>query len=217
MSSNVILENIDIELNHFNNIYPDIHANQAIQYFSTETFQTQFPNLKPCDLSVIHLNIRSIHANGSVFCSYLETLKSKFDVICLSETWNNNLPTIDHFFPSYIGFHSSRPEGTRGGGVSIFISKRFSNVELLDLSSNGEAIECIFVRFKSSNVLINIGCIYRPPQNNHDELISLFEDKLRSLNLNSSTCIICGDFNYDLFKISDDNNSSNFYDTANSR
>ena len=74
MSSKEILENIDIELNHFNKIYPDIHANQAIQYFSTETFQTQFPNLKPCDLSAIHLNIRSIHANGSEFCSHLETL-----------------------------------------------------------------------------------------------------------------------------------------------
>ena len=182
MSSNVILENIDIELNHFNNIYPDIHANQAIQYFSTETFQTQFPNLKPCDLSVIHLNIRSIHANGSVFCSYLETLKSKFDLICLSETWNNNSPIIDHFFPSYIGFHSSRPEGVRGGGVSIFVSKRFSYADLLDLSSDSEAMECIFVRSERCNVSINIGCIYRPPQNNHDDFISQFEDKLRSLN-----------------------------------
>ena len=105
MTSKVILQNIDIKLNHLNYIYLNIHDNQAIQYFITETFQTQFQNLKPCDFSVIHLNIRPIYANGSLFCSYLETLISKFDLICLSETWNNNSP-------SYIGFHSSRPEGT---------------------------------------------------------------------------------------------------------
>ena len=181
MSSSVILEDIDIELNHFNNIYPDIHANQAIQYFTTETFQTQFPNLKPCDLSIIHLNIRSIYANGSVFCSYLETLKSKFDVICLSETWNKNSPRIDTFFPSCIGFHSSRPERERGGGVLIFISNIFSNLDLLDLSSDSEAMECIFVRFLRSNISINVGCIYRPPQNIHQDFISQFEDKLIAL------------------------------------
>ena len=67
MTSNVIIKNYDIELNHLNNIYPDIHDNQSIQYFITETFQTQFQNLKSCDLSVIHLNIWSIYANGNVF------------------------------------------------------------------------------------------------------------------------------------------------------
>ena len=68
MNSNVILENIDIELNHLNNIYPDNYDNQAIQYFTTHTSQTQFQNCKPCDLSAIHLNIRSIYANESIFC-----------------------------------------------------------------------------------------------------------------------------------------------------
>ena len=111
------------------------------------------------------------------YCSYLETLKSKFDVTCLSETRKGNSPTIDNFFPTYIGFHSSRPEGARSGGISIFISETFSNIDLLDLSSDSEAMECIFVHFNISNASINIGWIQRPPQNNHDGLISQFEDK----------------------------------------
>ena len=40
MTSKVILKNIDIEQDHMNIIYPDIHDNQTIQYFTTETFQT---------------------------------------------------------------------------------------------------------------------------------------------------------------------------------
>ena len=50
----------------------------------------------------------------------------------------------------------------------------------------------------------------------HDKYVSQFEVKLRALNLNSSTCILSGDCNYDLFKIPDDNRSLNFHDTANS-
>ena len=71
------------------------------------------------------------------------------------------------------------------------LRNRFSNVDPLHFSSDSEAMKSIFVRFIRSDVSINIGCIYTPPQNNHDDFISQFEDKLRALNLNSSTCIQC--------------------------
>ena len=80
-------------------------------------------------------------------------------------------------------------------------------MDLLDLSSDSEAMECMFGSLIRSNVSINIGCTYISSHNNHDDFTLQFEDKLRVLNLNSSTCTVCGDFNYDLYKFSDDNRS----------
>ena len=87
MSSNPILQNIDADINHFNNAFPDVFNNDnSNQYFTVETFNNQFNHLNKTDLSILHLNIRSLAANGEDFISYIETLTVKFDIICLSET-----------------------------------------------------------------------------------------------------------------------------------
>ena len=55
-------------------------------------------------LTLIHLNIRSIKANGDNFVSYLENINLKFDVICLSETWINDNDFSEDFLPGYKSF-----------------------------------------------------------------------------------------------------------------
>ena len=138
MSSNPILQSIDAEINHFNNAFPDVFNNDNLnQYFTVETFNNQFNHLSKTDLSILHLNIRSLAANGDDFISYIETLNVKFDIICLSETWLNDSNIIDnHFFPLYNSYHSFRPAGKRGGDVSIFVIKNHPFENLPHLSSN---------------------------------------------------------------------------------
>ena len=209
---------MDAEINHFNNTFPDVFNNDNLsQYFTVKTFNNQFNDLNKIDLSILHLNIRSLAANGDDFISYIETLDVKFDIICLSETWLNDSNVIDnHFFPLYNSYHSFRPAGKRGGGVSIFVLKNHLSENLLHLSSNEESIECVFVQLKNGDSYIKVGCVYRPPYNNHDDFLFQYENKLTSLNPNNSSCIICGDFNYDLFKISQDHKSANFYEHSSS-
>ena len=70
------------------------------------------------NLSIIHLNIRSISSNIDEFIAYLATIEVDFDVICLSETWLNSDKPYDCYFPGYKSFHSMR-SNRRGGGVAI--------------------------------------------------------------------------------------------------
>ena len=79
---------IDIDLNYFDNLYNGLHDNQ--QYFNSDLFNNKFHNdvsNLSNNLSIMHVNIRSISANGDELVAYLETLILKFDIICLTETW----------------------------------------------------------------------------------------------------------------------------------
>ena len=146
MSTTTILEDIDVEINHFNNAFPDVLNNQNCLYYNVETFNSKFNDLNQTDLSIIHLNIRSLAANGDDFNSYISMLNLNFDVICFSETWINESNLSDnHLFPLYNGYHSSRPPGKRGGGVSIFVLKTRQSKKLSSLSTNDESIECVFI------------------------------------------------------------------------
>ena len=57
---------------------------------------------KDCvDISLFHLNIRSLNANHRGLCQYLEMLSLDFDVIVLSEIWSNNVDYYHSILPGY--------------------------------------------------------------------------------------------------------------------
>ena len=210
MSDDNIFDDLDPEINHFNRAFPDLNDNQLNQYFTSSTFNNSFND---SSFSLIHVNIRSINANGDAFISYLSTLKLKFSVICLTETWSNDHNFLDNIFDSYKGFHAFRSVDRRGGGVSIYVQNDFKMKHLTNYSCSLNYIECVVVEIFSQSKVINVGCFYRPPNSDHDNFINDFEDKITRLN-NNKTLIICGDFNYDLLKISSETRVSNFYDVV---
>ena len=65
---------------------PDIHYNSYtdLQYYNENSFNKVFKQSD--ELSVIHLNIKSIPANLAQFGAQLETLLVTFKIIALSET-----------------------------------------------------------------------------------------------------------------------------------
>ena len=96
---------LDADLNHFDLLYPSISQSRERQYFNTDTFNESFNRNNCKSFRIIHLNIRSIQANGDDFVTYLSTLKTIFDVICFSETWMSDSSMLNPF-PDYNGFHS---------------------------------------------------------------------------------------------------------------
>ena len=52
---------------------------------------------KKYGLSFIHFNCRSLKSNFVNLHSYLQTLKQKFDIIAISETWLNDNDNITDF------------------------------------------------------------------------------------------------------------------------
>jgi len=76
------------------------------------------------DISVFHLNIRSLDANHRGLCQYLELLSSDFDIIVLSEIWSYNVEYYHNILPGYT-FYFELPNGTNIGGIGMYIANTF--------------------------------------------------------------------------------------------
>ena len=98
------------------------------------------------NLSVLHLNIRSINENFENFKMFLSNLNFSFRIICFSETWWNdsNVDNSNYELPNYISVHQIRNH-YKEGGVSVYIHKNFEFKVRNDLSINSKDIESIDV------------------------------------------------------------------------
>ena len=125
MFEDLVLDSeIDADLNYFNDAYPSLNDNHYDQYFDSSAFNNlQLDNNS--NFSVMHLNIRSLKKNGETFEAYISTLKLKFDVICLTETWSKDIELINDFLDDYSVFCSTR--SGRGGGSAIYVKNCFKS------------------------------------------------------------------------------------------
>ena len=73
---------------------------------------------------VFHLNIRSINSNFDLLLAYLNTLKFKFPVIVLTETWVCDESINTFQIDDYSSFNI-KAKG-RSGGICIFVHNSFS-------------------------------------------------------------------------------------------
>ena len=67
------LVNIDIDVNLFNNIYPDLNGNQSSEYYDCSKFNKLSMNSNT-DLLLLNFNIRSICANFDTFNCFTNLL-----------------------------------------------------------------------------------------------------------------------------------------------
>ena len=114
MSENNNFEAIDADLNHFDLLFPSFNNSNSEQYYDGTKFNQKFLSTETNDLSLIHLNIRSLQRNGDVFLTFLSTLDLKFDIITLAETWDTN-SALSNPFQNHNLFQSTG--ATRLGGV----------------------------------------------------------------------------------------------------
>ena len=78
------LVNIDIDVNLFNNIYPDLNGNQSSEYYDCPKFNKLSMNTNT-DLLLLNFNIRSIGANLDTFNCFTNLLNKKIDILSFSE------------------------------------------------------------------------------------------------------------------------------------
>ena len=86
------------------------------QYYSIE----QFP--MPADdnsISLLHINIRSLHKNIDKLKILLNSINYKFSFIALSETWLKSVPHSYYFLPGYELIVNNRHGTKTGGGVTL--------------------------------------------------------------------------------------------------
>ena len=105
------IENGNILFDNSSN--PDLHFhNTNIQNLNTpyifpEDLQKFLGDDKDENVSVLHLNIRSINKNFENFKMFLSNLNFSFSTICFSETWLNdsNVDNSNYELPNYVSVH----------------------------------------------------------------------------------------------------------------
>ena len=77
------LVNIDIDVNLFNNIYPDRNGYHSSEYYDFQKFN-KLSMSSNTDLLLLNFNIRSVGANFDTFNCFTNLLNKKFDILSFS-------------------------------------------------------------------------------------------------------------------------------------
>lgn len=165
--------------------------------------------------NIIHLNCRSINSDEKFdeFLLFLERTKVDWSVICLSETWLTDDLEKKRTIEGYKSYFDSRIQ-MHGGGVAIFIKNDIES-QPLNTHQSFDHTESIFVECKiNDSKKLVIGVIYRPPKLPPSTFLPQLEQCLEDITVgHNSSVIVTGDFNFDLFKASDDGNVNTFLNT----
>ena len=81
--NNDIFNDIDPEINHFAEIFPDLNNSEQCDYYFIDKFNEHcIRNMN--DLNIIHCNIRYPYMHHDEFLALLSILCVKFDILCFS-------------------------------------------------------------------------------------------------------------------------------------
>lgn len=191
----------DKDIDPDNNFYN--HVNLDCRYFTDEQFECKYS--PTAELSMIHFNARRFSANFHKIEQYLNSLSFKFDVIAMSETWLQE-DSCDFALDGYSVYCKSRVGNSNSGGVAIFVRNSLKHHALDNLSFIIESgnIQCVSVAINlnsNDNKYVIITCMYRSPGSD----LKVFRGSLENLisKVNNKDWFVCGDFNLDLFKYDD--------------
>ena len=182
-------------------------------YFSLPSANNNSPNPHSCKLNILHVNARSICSNDRFeeFLLFISRSACTWQAICVSESWLSDHLVSSRQIPGFIGYFNNRKERT-GGGVALYINEHYvRNSNLADIDTL-KCTESLFVEIQiSSSLKCIIGVIYKPPDLNNNQFFDEFTNALEQLNNKNKTAFLVGDFNLDLFNISSDNASLEFF------
>ena len=156
------------------------------------------------NLNVNRDRIRIAHLNTSSFAEFEAMLmRTKFDIITLSETWLKNNPLLlNHITnPGYKNEFNNREE-KRGGGVGLCIREGLK-YKRDDISTKDSTIEHMWLQVKSEKDSFLLAVFYRPSSTSAEKKSWL--NKMETLMAHVNTIwtgpvIITGDLNINLLK-----------------
>ncbi|MGL1889690.1 MAG: reverse transcriptase domain-containing protein [Reichenbachiella sp.] len=181
---------IDPDVNYLNgtNIMPQT------QYYVEKDFNTEFSQNN--NLSLFHINIRSIPKHFNELSHYLDTLAIKFKIIGVTETWLKGYH-INYRIPNYnseLDMRAKKP----GGGVSLYLHSSLQYTVRTDLQMGADT-NSVFVEINCNSTLnkrnIVVGCIYRPPYFSLSKFNDLLNNMLGQLQGEHKYIYLIGDFN----------------------
>lgn len=137
-----------------------------------------------CDLSFIHLNIRSLRKNFTTFISQINNIINKIHLIILTET---NIVDDENNFYSLHGFNSTflNREG-RGGGIAVYVKE---NINFKTTNINTDSYETLRIDINKNNKTTTVIPIYRPPHQNINTFTNELDLSISNINRKNTTII----------------------------
>ena len=180
-----IFNDIDVELNHFQEIYPNLSNSESSNYYNLETFN-KLPGKNKNDLSIFYQNIRSLNSNYDNVSDLLSSLECKFDILCFTESWLTSHSAKFYEFNDYSSFHILREAKTflSYGGVSAYISRELIASKI---DNYNPYIESLFLNVSKNKEEFVLGLVYRPPNTD----CNIFIEKLEEIReFSHSACLL---------------------------
>ena len=193
-------------------IYNDIFMGITSSYKTVDDINTNVCKLwKSPGLKLFHVNIRSLKKNIISLQEFLNLFNFNFDVIILSESWLKP-DDIDHFdIQNYNSEHLTR-KARAGGGVSLYVHKRFKYKLLPQFCICNDILEMLFIELTSTRQNIILGGVYRPPSYKVQDFNTTLNQYLTNCTKNNKLCYLVGDFNINLFDYGQHLHTTNFVD-----
>ena len=163
------------------------------------------------DLSLLHMNIRSLSCHYDELVSTLVNLEVNFDVVAVSEIWYtfDNPIQVNVEMPGYKLFLSQ--SHSQNGGVGLYIKSCLAPVHRTDLSIDSNDFETVWVEIENKhgkNYLFC--CVYRHPSSNLDQFSNYLQEILSNKAVVDKQLFILGDFNSDLLSYNTHAPTANF-------
>lgn len=190
----LILSNISSMTNAIIDSYVSVPMDNNLNIF-TPIFDIN-NKLKPFRnfINLAHLNSVSIPLHRDEI--YRIILKTKFDIICFSETnIKKDTPAYRYNFPGYKLFHVDR-EGPCGGVGVLIRSDWAHNAKKINVNFNQLQPECIFIELVINKIKVCIGVLYKSPNVRYGVFRDIIEI-LAFLSTKYEHCFFTGDWNID--------------------
>ena len=187
-------------------IEPDINCN----YYNVQEFQSIETSAK--DISLFHMNIRSLHLHFDELFTLLTTTGADFEIIGLSETKETVESSLakNTDIPGYKFYNT--PSQSAAGGVGIYVKSNLKVAKRIDLSISTLNFETVWIEIqntKSKNVLCC--CAYRHPSSEINTSNDHMQEIMTRTENENKLVFIMGDFN--LLNYENHTPTSNFLNT----
>jgi hypothetical protein len=186
-------EMIDLETNYFS-------LNELNDFLATSKSKGK----------IIQINIRSLKKNFNSLKNMLNICNTTFEYIALSETWLTPQDDINFFKLQGYNIEYINRKCGRGGGVLLYINNNIDYKLRTDLCINEpDFMECVTVETCQSNCKKSlVMSLYKAPNINMHTFNEKFDLMLQTFNCQEM--YLCGDFNINLLKSSEQKETNDF-------
>ena len=189
--------NFDLNAALFNDMINNINI---CNYYDSPDLTHELSFSKTCNLSLLHINIRSLQKHIIDLQEFLSNSSFFPDIITITETRIKDQPAINIDIPSYNFFVKSL---NNAGGVGVYINDTLNCRVLNRFHVDAPSCENIWLAvITKDSKSYRVGALYRHPFSiDVANFIGQLNQTLLDITSAGNKCVILGNFNINILKL----------------